>query len=205
MGQEGGGDETQGQQEKNHCQLHPVLKSRSAEEIQKGRVDEVVAAEKNRDDGEKEYRNKNGASRFEGLVCPARLVSGIKDVPWIPVVAEKKERAGLRGFVDHLIPLILYFYVFIGAAVMGFSRIIGIGMLVSFVGTYIYLGYFSWFSRRLGRAVSVAKLYWCLEEGTIGQEAFSREIKEYYRTPEDGEEFGRKMKDLFTGPLRGCC
>jgi hypothetical protein len=57
MGQEGRGDETQRKQEKNQRQRRPVLERNDAKEMQGGRVDKVMAEEKNRKGDEKEEEN----------------------------------------------------------------------------------------------------------------------------------------------------
>ena len=63
MGQEGRGDEAQRKQEKNHRQRRPVLERDDAKEIQDGRVDKVMAEEKNRKGDENEEGNKSETSR----------------------------------------------------------------------------------------------------------------------------------------------
>ena len=54
MGQEGRGDEAQRKQEKNRRQRRPVLERDDAKEMQDGRVDQVMAEEKNRKSDENE-------------------------------------------------------------------------------------------------------------------------------------------------------
>ncbi len=66
MCQEGRGDEAQREQKENQRQRCPVLERDGAKEIQDGRVDKVMAEEKNRKGDENEEGNKNKASRHQG-------------------------------------------------------------------------------------------------------------------------------------------
>ena len=64
MGQERRGDEAQRKQEKDRRQRRPVFERGDAKEMQHGRVDKVMAKEKDRQGNENEKGNKNKASRF---------------------------------------------------------------------------------------------------------------------------------------------
>jgi len=57
MGQEHRGNNTQWKQEENNRQSRPVLERGEAKEMQDGRVDKVMAEEKNRKSEEKEEGN----------------------------------------------------------------------------------------------------------------------------------------------------
>lgn len=66
MGQEGRGDEAQWKHEKQQGQCRPVLERGEAKKIQYGRVDKVMAEEKDRNGDKDEEWNKNETSRDQG-------------------------------------------------------------------------------------------------------------------------------------------
>ncbi len=67
MGQEGRRDEAERKQGKQQGQRRPVLERDEAEKIQHGRIDKVVAKEKDRKGDEDEEWNGNETFREQGL------------------------------------------------------------------------------------------------------------------------------------------
>ena len=118
-------------------------------------------------------------------------------MPWTPVLG-KPER--LKFFDYAFFYFVLLWF---GAGLVavlnpasGFSRAIGAGMLSSFIGSYIYFAYFSFFSRRLSRAVWIATFCWMREEGSIGQEEFGNKMHEHGVASDASEEFCRTMREF---------
>ena len=84
MGEEGGGDEAQREEQENQRQRGPVLERGNAKEIQDGRVDKVMPQEKHRKRDENEERNKNKTSLHSLRIYTKQAGRAVKGVPVNP-------------------------------------------------------------------------------------------------------------------------